>query len=198
MGFLWMWQWYVKDGSNTVTRPALSTGEGLRTFRWLPSTWTVGPEMKVNWPVDSAKIPDNLNLHEHPCENFTTTTSCLEMSARNYQWRLRKIPRSKPEMTQLWKGYVFCYQHAKRMHRLGLAGCFLCCVVHVYTGNFTYKKNYPTKGKGQEVIACLWWTFTVKNRRLNVECMPGENSDSDKQDPALCKWKFLSNSLLCT
>jgi hypothetical protein len=54
----------VKDASYTVTRPstifyavrhvltgvdedyALSTGEGLQTFRWnvVPSSWTVGPE----------------------------------------------------------------------------------------------------------------------------------------------------------
>jgi len=46
MGLLRMWQWSVKDGSYTVTRPALSTGEGLRTFRWnvVLSSWTVDPE----------------------------------------------------------------------------------------------------------------------------------------------------------
>ena len=38
------------------------------------------------------------------------------------------------------------------MHRLRLAGCFLCCVVHVYGGHLRCKKNYPTTGEGQEEI----------------------------------------------
>ena len=42
---------------------------------------------------------------------------------------------------------------------------------------------------------CLWWKFTVNNRRLNIECMLSEHSDSAEEDHAVCK--FLSNSLLC-
>jgi len=42
---------------------------------------------------------------------------------------------------------------------------------------------------------CLWWTFTVRYRRLNIECMLSEHSDNDKQDPTVRK--FLLNSLSC-
>jgi len=46
------------------------------------------------------------------------------------------------------KCYAFCYQHAKKMNRLRLAGGFLCCVVHMYAGHFRYKKIIPqVKGK---------------------------------------------------
>ena len=41
------------------------------------------------------------------------------------------------------------------MHRLRLAGCFLCCVVHVYGGHLRCKKNYPKTGKGQEEIGWI-------------------------------------------
>jgi len=59
------------------------------------------------------------------------------------------------------------------MHRLRLAGCFLCCVVHMYGGHFRYKKIIPQQVKGKNkwlksitCWGCLWWTFTVKNRSV--------------------------------
>ena len=49
---------------------------------------------------------------------------------------------------QLWKCYVFCYQHAKKINRLRLAVCF--SVVHVYAGQFRYWKTIPQKVKGKK------------------------------------------------
>ena len=102
-------------------------------------------------------VQDDLNLHQHHCENFTDC--CPETSARNCQSTLRKIPPKsayliytvlKPKIMQLWKCCVFCSQHAKRMRRLRLAGCFLCCVVQVYAGHFRYKKIIPQQVKGKK------------------------------------------------
>ena len=129
----------------------------------------------------------------------TTNRRCVK-SPKECRFHLRRV--LKPEITQLWKCYSFCYQHAKRMHRLRLAGYYIYCYVHVFAGHFRYEKIIPQQVKGKkkwvEIITwwgCLWWKFTVKNRRLNTEYMPSEHSDSDEQDPAACK--FLSNSLLC-
>jgi len=139
----------------------LSTGERLRTFRWkvVSSSWTAGPEMKVNWPVDRAKRPGRLESSPTPLWEFHNH----QMLSRNVAKKLpidaaqnpkrsqtSFIPHSKPEIMQLWKFCIFCYQHAKRMHRLRLARCFLYCVVHVYAGNFTYKKIIPQQVKGKK------------------------------------------------
>jgi hypothetical protein len=51
--------------------------------------------MKVNWPFDRAKRPRWLDLHQHRCENSTTTNCCPETSARNCQSMLRKIPEER-------------------------------------------------------------------------------------------------------
>ena len=99
----------VKDASYTITRPGtvsysvrhddedygLSTGEGLRTFRWnvVLSTWAVGPEMKVNWPFDRAKRPRWLESSPTPLWEFHNR--CPETSVRNYQSMLRKVPKER-------------------------------------------------------------------------------------------------------
>ena len=116
---------------------ALLTGERLQTFQWnVVACWS------WRWRrIDQStgqNVPDDLNLHEHRCENFTTNC-CPETSARNYQSTLHNIPKwaqisftlcSKPEITQLCKCYVFCYQHAKRMHRqVGTVFSLLCSCV---------------------------------------------------------------------
>jgi len=165
--------------------------------------------MRVNLQSTGPNVPDDLNLHQHRCENFTTTVVPKRRQETTNRCYVKSQNSSDLIYTasEAWNHatvevLVFCYQHAKRMHRLRLAGCFLCCVVHMYGGHFRYKKIIPQQVKGKKkwlksitCWGCLWWTYTVKNRRLNIERMPSDHSDSNEQDPAVCK--FLSNSLLC-
>jgi len=136
---------------------ALSTGEGLWTFhcKIVLSYWTVGPEDEGKLDSQQGKTSQMTNIHQHRCENFTATKCCPEASGKKLpidtvqnpkRAQISFTPCSKPAIMQLWKCYVFCYQHAKRMHRLRLAGCFLCCV-HLCAGHFIYKIIIPQQVK---------------------------------------------------
>ena len=136
--------------------------------------------MRVNWQSTGPNVPDDLNLHQHRCENFTTTVVPKRRQETTNRCYVKSQNSSDLIYTasEAWNHatvevLVFCYQHAKRMHRLRLAWCFLCCVVHMYGGHFRYKKIIPQQVKGKKkwlksitCWGCLWWTFTVKNRTL--------------------------------
>ena len=96
---------------------APSTGEGLRTFRCnaVPSSWTVGPKMKVNWPVERAKRPRWLESSPTPLWEFHHHRLSPETSARNTHstniWKLCKLFLSSRTVFQevtKEKGSGFC------------------------------------------------------------------------------------------
>ena len=118
MGLLWMRQWSSQKHKSRIIRSnlaqhgflfcdkwcshtgvkyALSTGEGLQTFWRNIAAFYLGLlalKMEVNWPSTGQNAPDDLNVHQHRCQNFTTTNCCHE-TARNYQSVLRKIPKER-------------------------------------------------------------------------------------------------------
>ena len=119
------------------------------------------------WPEDTGKLTSQQGETSQMAWIFTNTAVRIsppptvvpkrrqETINRRCVKSLQKVhisftPRSKPKIMQLWKCCIFCSQHAKRMHRLRLAGCFLCCVVHVYAGHFRYKKIIPQQVKGKK------------------------------------------------
>ena len=116
----------------------LSTTEGLQTFRWneVPSSSTVGPEDEGKLTSRQGETSQMTWIFTNTTENFTTTNCCPETSARNYQSTLRKIPKERrPHLHRIWSlkpcncgsVNVFCYQHAKRMHRqVGRVFSLLC------------------------------------------------------------------------
>jgi hypothetical protein len=157
-GLLYRETWRSQTGVDEDC--ALSTVEGSRTFRWhaVPSSWTVGPEhekltirqgttSQMTWIFSNTAViisqPPTV-VPKHWQE--TTDWSCANPKRAQISFTLR----SKPEIRQLWKCYVFCYQRAERMHRLRLAWCFLCCVVHVYAGHFGYKKITQQQEQGRK------------------------------------------------
>jgi hypothetical protein len=133
MGLLWMGQWFsqickrcvihsnsARQGllfreticSHTgVEHHVLSTGDGLRMFRskvvrssWDCWTW----RQKYIDQLTERNVTENLNLHQHCCENFTTTKFCTERSARNYQSTLRKIPKERRPHLQHFRTLKSC------------------------------------------------------------------------------------------
>jgi len=100
MGLLWMWQSQIRKRrvthSNTVFREiwrshtcvdedyALSTGDGLRTFRWnaVPSSWTVDPE-------DEVKLTSRQGETFQMTWNFTNTAV-----------RISQLPTAVPKRQQ--------------------------------------------------------------------------------------------------
>ena len=110
--------------------------EGNPVTKWpiahITCTWPHSSIVCMRWCT--FRISLWLNDLLHTSHTYGRSPVCMQISF---------TPRSKPEITQPWNCYVFCYQHAETMHRLRLAGCFLCCVVHVYAGHFRYKKIIP-------------------------------------------------------
>ena len=119
MGLFWVRQWYSQIRKRRVIHSnsarhglllcetwrshtgvdedyALSTGEGLRTFRRnvVPSSWAVGPE-------DQGKLTSRQGETSQITWVFTntalriSTNCCPETSARNYQSTLCKIPKER-------------------------------------------------------------------------------------------------------
>jgi len=110
-------------------------------------------------------VPDDLNLHQHRCENFTTTNCCPKTLARNYQSMTPKIPKE-------------CRSHLHHIQSLKSHNCgsvmfsLLCwsCICW----SFQIKENYPTTGKGQEEIG--WNPSLVEAgcdeiSQLRTECL---------------------------
>ena len=112
----------------------LLTGKGLQTFEWniVPSSCSVGPENEdkltsrqgttsqmtwifTNTAVRISQPPTAVLQHRQE----TTNQGCV--NCKRYEISFTEC--SKPEITQLWKYHVFCYQHAKRMQRLGCCSC---------------------------------------------------------------------------
>jgi hypothetical protein len=124
----------IKDSSHTATRPGtvfyserhavltqvlmkimscrLVKGYGCFGGTQCLHLGLLALKMNVNWPVDRPKRPDDLNLNQHHCENFTTTNCCSETSAKNYQSMLRKIPTER-------RCHLHCVQSLKP-HNCGI------------------------------------------------------------------------------
>jgi len=117
-------------------------------------TWTVGPEDED----EGRYVPNDLNLHQHCCENFTTTNCCPKTKARNYQSTLHKIQKERRSHSHCvhslksgnYGSVTFSAISVPRECTDRLAGCFLCCVVHVYAGHFRYTKIIPQQVKGKK------------------------------------------------
>ena len=95
----------IKDVSYTGTRPStvfcfetwschtgvdedyvLSTGEGLRTFRWNaePSSWTAGPEevgKLTSWQGETFQMTWNLTCHDHLDLNHSCMRLCSALGS---------------------------------------------------------------------------------------------------------------------
>ena len=122
MGLLWMRQWSSQIRKRSLMRSnsarhgllfcetlhsntsvdedyVLSTGEGLRTFRWnvVPSSRTVGPEDKVNWAVDRAKRPRWLESSLTPLWEFHNH----QLLSWNVGSKLPKDAAQKPKRAQI-------------------------------------------------------------------------------------------------
>ena len=163
----------VKDASYTVTRPGMvfcsvrhdvltqvSTGEGLRTFRLnikVPSSWTVGPE-------DEGKLNCRQGQTSHMTWIFTNTavrisqppTTVLKRRQETTNRRCVKSQKSADLIYTAFKAwktvevYTFSAISMPRECTDRLAGCFLCCVVHMYASHFRYKKIIPQQVKGKK------------------------------------------------
>jgi hypothetical protein len=104
----------------------LSTGDVLEMFEWnvVPSSCSVHPQNEdkltnrqgttshmtwifTNTTVRISKPPTVVLKYQQE----TTNQRCIDPKRNNISF----TPHSKPDITQLWKSHIFCYQHAKRM-----------------------------------------------------------------------------------
>jgi len=132
-----------------------------RTFRWnvMPSSRAVGAE-------DAGKLTSRQGEKSQMTWIFTNTAMTIsppptvpKFWRENYQSTLRKIPPKK-RISHLHR------VRSQKSRKCGsvalsalsmpsectdrLAGCFLCCVVHVYAGHFRYKEMIPQQAEGKK------------------------------------------------
>jgi len=130
----------------------------------MPSSWTVGPGDED----EGRNVPDDLNLHQHCCENFTTTKCCHETKVRNYQSTLHKVPKERRSHS-----HRVCSLKSRNYGSVtfSISGVFslLCCSRVCWS--FQIYENYAMAGKGQEEISwiasvCQVNILTAMNRAL--------------------------------
>ena len=171
----------AKDASYTVTRPGtvfcetwrshtrvdedytLSTGKGLRTFRWnaVPSSWTVSPE-------DEVKLTSREGETFQMTWIFTNTAVRISqpptvVPKRRQETANRRCLKSQRSTDLIYTAFK-AWNHAtvevlrfllsarqeNAQTEVGRVFSLLCCSRICWS--FQTKENYPTTGKGQEEI----------------------------------------------
>ena len=162
---LWMRQWsaQIRKRRVTLTRPGMvfcsvrndvctevvvkiTPCRLVKGYGRFGRTWTVVPEDED----EGRYVPDDLNLHQHGWENFTTTNCCPETSARNYQSTLHKIPKERRSHSHCVHSLKSGNYGGVTFRAISRVFSLLCCSRVCWS--FQIYKNYPSTGTGQEEI----------------------------------------------
>jgi len=106
--------------------------------------------MKVIDQSTGQNVPHDLNLHQHRCENVTTTNCCPETSARNYQSMLPKILEERRSHLHSVRSPKSRNCGSVTFSAISRAFCLLCWSRICWS--FQIYEYYLTTGKEQEEI----------------------------------------------